>query len=246
MFTNTQIKDRSKQLITAGRPNAITVGLVFLLISVVLAILSGRLLGVDLSQKEYKDLVNAYASGNFDYVFDAVTKNMPSPAAQIIDFALQLMLMVINYGWLIYLINVMRHTGQACYGNLLDGFSMIGRILVLEIIRGIFIFLWSLLLVIPGIIAAYRYSLASYILIDHPEYTPLQCLRESKRLMDGHKARLFSLQLSMLGWYLLSAIPYVGYLARVWVTPYTSMAMAVFYENRMAMERFEGGASPLV
>ena len=99
--------------------------------------------------------------------------------------------------------------------------------ILLNIVEGILIFLWSLLLVVPGIIAAYRYRLALYILIDHPEKTVIQCIRESKEMMRGHKAELFRLDLSMIGWLLLDMfVPF----AAVWTAPYTNTVWALYYE----------------
>lgn len=91
----------------------------------------------------------------------------------------------------------------------------------MTILTGIFIFLWSLLLIIPGIIAAYRYRMALYLLLDNPNMSVYQCIRESKRMMVGHKAELFVLDLSFLGWYILSAVPFVS----IWVTPIRRLPM---------------------
>lgn len=79
------------------------------------------------------------------------------------------------------------------------------RCLGLFLLMGIFIFLWSLLLVVPGIIAAYRYSMAPYLMAENPDIGALEAIRRSKEMMNGHKARLFFLQLSFIGWMLLSA-----------------------------------------
>jgi uncharacterized membrane protein len=64
----------------------------------------------------------------------------------------------------------------------------------------IFTFLWTLLFIIPGIIAFYRYRLAFYILIDNPDIGPLEAINISKALMDGNKGKLFCLDLSFIGW----------------------------------------------
>ena len=98
-------------------------------------------------------------------------------------------------------------------------------------LRDLFIWLWSLLFVIPGIIAAYRYSMALYILLDHPEFGIMDCLRESKAITAGHKMELFKLDLSFLGWGLLTALPYVGFLISVFVTPYYAITHAFYYER---------------
>ena len=91
-------------------------------------------------------------------------------------------------------------------GELFSRFDFFGKALLLNLYTALLTFLWSLLLVIPGIIATYRYSLAFYVLCDNPEMSVTECVNESKRLMDGHKGRLFCLHLSFIGWRLLSAL----------------------------------------
>ena len=81
----------------------------------------------------------------------------------------------------------------------------------MSILRSLIVFAWSLLLVVPGIIAAYRYAMADYILYRHPEMGVMEVLRESKERMQGRKGRLFCLQISFIGWMLLTMAP--GYAA---------------------------------
>ena len=78
----------------------------------------------------------------------------------------------------------------------------------MNLMRTLIVLLWSLLLVIPGIVAAYRYAMADYILYRHPEMGVMDVLRESKRCMQGRKGRLFFLHLSFLGWMLLIIVPF--------------------------------------
>jgi uncharacterized membrane protein len=87
------------------------------------------------------------------------------------------------------------------------GFDQFGKAFVLSLVMGIFILLWALLFIIPGIIAAIRYSQAFYIMHDNPELSAMQCLNESKKMMAGNKAKLFTLTLSFIGWALLAVIP---------------------------------------
>lgn len=77
----------------------------------------------------------------------------------------------------------------------------------MSILRSLIVFAWSLLLVVPGIIAAYRYAMADYILAQHPEMGVMEALNASKQCMQGHKGRLFCLQFSFIGWMLLTMVP---------------------------------------
>lgn len=77
----------------------------------------------------------------------------------------------------------------------------------LNFLRSLFIGLWSLLFIIPGIVAAYRYAMADYLLCIHPEMGVMDALRESKTRMMGRKWRMFCLEWSFVGWQLLSLVP---------------------------------------
>lgn len=85
------------------------------------------------------------------------------------------------------------------YDRLGTGFGM-------QFFRGLFIFLWSLLLVIPGIIASYSYSMTAYILCENPEMTAREAIKKSKELMKGNRWRLFCLELSFIGWEILAGV----------------------------------------
>ena len=67
------------------------------------------------------------------------------------------------------------------------------------------------------------------LLLDHPEMSAMDCIRESKRIMSGNKGQLFVLDLSFIGWWILAGIPIVGLFVRVWVVPYTHMTYALYY-----------------
>lgn len=111
-------------------------------------------------------------------------------------------------------------------------------ILIIQLVQGLFIFLWSLLLLIPGIIKGYAYSQAFYIYKDNLERNPseylsaVDCITESRQLMDGHKFRLFQLHLSFIGWYLLEVVTFG--VASIFVRPYIATAEAVCYDNLIA------------
>ncbi len=87
------------------------------------------------------------------------------------------------------------------------GFERFGKALGLFLFRLLFIYLWSLLFIIPGIIASIRYSQAFFVLADDPQKSIRQCMDESKAMMRGNKGTYFLLSLSFIGWFLLAAIP---------------------------------------
>ena len=97
------------------------------------------------------------------------------------------------------------------------------------LMTAIYTFLWSLLFVIPGIVKAYSYSMAVYIKVDHPDYDWRRCIQESQEMMDGHKADLFMLDLSFLGWMIVGTL--CAGVGMFWVTAYIEAAHAQFYED---------------
>ena len=130
-----------------------------------------------------------------------------------------------------YFLGLVRKTTKADdFNSLIDGVKEkpLDQ-LVLGLLLTIFVALWSLLFVIPGIIMAYAYSMAAYVKVDHPEYSPIQAIRASAELMRGHKWQLFVLDLSFIGWYLLSFVTFG--LASLWVAPYVAASRAEFYQE---------------
>lgn len=115
-------------------------------------------------------------------------------------------------------------------GDVFKGFSedFKGNV-ILGILSTIYIFLWSLLFMVPGIIKTYAYSMIFYIKSDHPEYDYKMCLDESQRIMNGHKMELFVLQLSFIGWMIVGALC-LG-IGTFWATAYMSAATAQFYDE---------------
>ena len=106
-------------------------------------------------------------------------------------------------------------------------------------LMGLFIALWSLLLVIPGIIKCFSYAMTPFILEENPELSANEAIDRSRAMMKGHKFDLFWLLLSFIGWYLLCIIT-LG-LAALWVTPYIETAVGAFYEDVKADYEVNGG-----
>ena len=102
-------------------------------------------------------------------------------------------------------------------------------------VEGTYVSLWSLLLIVPGIVKVFAYAMTRFVALDHPDWTANQCITESRRLMDGNKWRYFCLNLSFFGWWILlivaSSIPIGGNLAQWFFIPYLETAKAAFYEE---------------
>ena len=122
--------------------------------------------------------------------------------------------------------------GQGRLGMMFEGFRNFGNALGVYILSLIFIFLWLLLLIIPGIIASFAYSQAMYLIADDPTLGPLEAIRKSKEMMKGHKSRLFMIHLRMFGWALVCILTLgIGFL---WLGPYTATSLACFYNDLIA------------
>jgi len=115
------------------------------------------------------------------------------------------------------------------FETMFSGFSNFVNTFVLGLLNMIFLVLWSLLLVIPGIIKSYSYSMSYYIMADNPEISANLAITKSREIMDGFKWRLFCLDFSFIGWLLLSALTFgIGY---IFLAPYMEAAHTVFYEE---------------
>ena len=118
--------------------------------------------------------------------------------------------------------------GKTEFNTGFTGFDRFVDTLVAELMKTIFIALWTLLFVIPGIIAAFRYSMVFYILADNPKMSGYAALQKSKEMMHGHKGELFGLELSFIGWYLLCIVTFG--LAAIYVAPYVYATRTNFYQ----------------
>lgn len=117
-----------------------------------------------------------------------------------------LLAIVLGAGFALYCMAI-RRGERAEYLTLFDGFSFVGKLIALTIITYAFIWLWSMLFIIPGIIAAYRYRFALLNLYENPGISVMEALNMSKRQTMGYKGQLFALDLSYLGWSLLASLP---------------------------------------
>jgi len=104
-----------------------------------------------------------------------------------------------------------------------------------RLLQSIYTLLWSLLFIIPGIVASYSYAMTGYILAEHPELTASEAIGLSKKLMSGNRWRLFCLQLSFIGWSILCSFT-LG-IGNLWLNPYKQAATAVFYREISGTEQ---------
>ncbi|MFR1432991.1 MAG: DUF975 family protein [Coprococcus comes] len=125
---------------------------------------------------------------------------------------------------------ILNQTAQPGSGTLLDGFRSghYVNIVLTMFLRDLFTALWSLLLVVPGIVKHYEYLMVPYIIAENPAMDYKEAFQISKQMMDGEKMEAFIMDLSFLGWYLLSAVT-CGLLAIFYVNPYVQASFAEMY-----------------
>jgi uncharacterized membrane protein len=134
----------------------------------------------------------------------------------------------LSLGLALFSLNLSRNR-NAELEQVFDGFKNFGTAFLAYLLMAIFIFLWLLLLIVPGIIAALSYALTPYIIVENPTIQPMDAIDKSKAMMDGYKAKLFRLYLRFLGWGLLCLLTLgIGFL---WLAPYMGITMAKFYDD---------------
>lgn len=118
---------------------------------------------------------------------------------------------------------------EAKSDQIFDGFKNFGNSIGAYLLMGLFVLLWTLLLIIPGIIAALSYSMTFFIIADNEDIGPMDAIDESKRMMDGYKGKLFRMYLRFLGWSILCLLTLgIGFL---WFIPYAYVSLAKFYDD---------------
>lgn len=163
----------------------------------------------------------------FDFMNEAYVLYLPSGIAWFVAILVALITTVLNAGFACYCLGI-RRGKEMPLTSLFDGFSMAGKIILLEIVMYIFVCLWSLLLIIPGIIATYRYRFALYNLLENPDIGIMDAIKMSKEQTRGFKWQLFVLDLSFLGWQILALFTFdILYL---WLAPYMKLADIAFYD----------------
>lgn len=135
---------------------------------------------------------------------------------------------VLQLGYARFLLR--QHDGKPTeFNDLFSQFDRFGTGFAQHFLRSLYTLLWSLLLIVPGIIAALSYAMTPFILEEHPELTANEAIRRSKELMRGHKTDLFILELTFIGWSLLCILTLnLGHIA---LNPYKNAAYAVFYRE---------------
>lgn len=135
----------------------------------------------------------------------------------------------LTLGYIFFIMAAKSDKENAALERIFDGFKDFSRSLTAFLLMLLYIILWSLLFVIPGIIMAYAYSMTFFILAEDKTISASDALKKSKQIMMGYKFKLFCLQLRFFGWFILCGLTF-GILS-FWIMPYVSMAVLNFYHD---------------
>ena len=142
---------------------------------------------------------------------------------------LALLLLPMGYSYSVAFLNDIRNGKEPFkVETLFDGYKDFMRIFGTTLLMNVYIFLWTLLLIVPGIIKSISYSQTYYVLKDNPELKFNEAIERSMEMMEGHKMQYFLLMLSFIGWIILIILT-CGILS-LWVTPYMNATFANYYE----------------
>ena len=237
-----EVKIDARQRLRGRKPSAFLVAAVYLLISCVISVLVYRLSGYsDYVDGVYKMCDDVMQNGAQPYMVPYPSVN---PLGIVLSAALLLMSVVLEFGFEGCCLQFARRE-KAGVRDLFNGFNQFGRAVALMVLRTLIVCALSLLFVIPGVIAFYRYRTAVYVMLDHPEMNVFQCLAETARQTRGHKMEYFMLDLSFIAWlivsYLVSYLVYVPVLD-IWVSPYMGTARALYHDRLNG--RYDPNAEP--
>lgn len=147
----------------------------------------------------------------------------------IFSIALAFIGSIISIGYSRFNLDLIDFKNQPNINTLFGYFRFWKTAICTSLLKGLYVFLWTLLFIIPGIIASYDYAMTDYILAEHPELTATQAIEQSKMMMFGNRFRLFCLELSFIGWDFLCMLTLgIGF---IWLIPYKQASYAAFYRE---------------
>lgn len=142
---------------------------------------------------------------------------------------------VIELGYARFNLNLVDRK-EAAVDQLFAYFSRWRTAIAARFLTSLYTFLWTLLFIIPGILASYSYAMTGYILAENPEMSAGEAIARSKEMMDGNRWRLFCLQFSFIGWGILCA--FTCGIGNLWLVPYKQAAEAAFYREISGTEHW--------
>jgi uncharacterized membrane protein len=182
--------------------------------------------------------VNAVSGNTISRKSESMTVRIPTAFIPVFAFLISSIIMlailslflggVIKLGYCRFNQNLINNT-EPQFSDLFSRFDIFWKACGMNLLIQLYTLLWSLLFVIPGIIASQSYAMAPYIMADNPYISIQEAIQQSKDMMYGNKWRLLCLNISFIGWMILSAFT-LG-IGLLWLNPYISAAQAAFYND---------------
>lgn len=181
-------------------------------------------------------LINAVLPNAIDIIMNGgfttrINQDQTSFSADMVSLLVSIVLIPLSvtvYWFYLSLIRNEQPQISQVFSNLKDIKKFL-KLLGLSFLQHLLVFLWSFLLVVPGIVKALAYSQSYYLLRDHPEYSVIQAITESRMRMKGYKWKYFLLGLSFIGWGILCLFT-LG-IGLLWLIPYIATSIATFYNE---------------
>jgi len=228
ILSRAELKEKAKEKLNGNWGNPLVTTLIYLLISIAASYIGATILG----------FVAGIAIGGIGILIRnyELMSTMAELTGNLISFIVSIFIAPLTVGFLSYFLMFVKGE-DAQLNNLFDGYKKsFGNSALAALLMGVYIFLWTLLLIVPGIIKTYAYSMVQFIIADDPTISASEALKKSEEMMKGHKWEFCVLQLSFLGWELLAILTCgIGFL---WLTPYMQSTYSNYYINLKA--EYEG------
>lgn len=221
MMNRIELKQEAKSVVRSAQVSPYLFTLIYL---VLMALLSSAVVYVNGGIAVY--LQTYFPNVTIPVVLRPVA--MPAMLITLITVVSWLLRVLLEGGWVLYHLGV-RRGEEMPYATFFDGFAFIGKLILVNLVTSIFVFLWSMLLFIPGIIASYRYRFAIYNLCENPDMGVMEAISMSCAQTSGYKGDLFLLDLTFIGWNLLCAL--TAGILDIWIAPYIMQTNIGYFQE---------------
>ena len=229
------IKDRSKLIVKASKPNILLIGLAYVVILYVIDLLCSYLSGY----ATVSEVVTGYARKGMVPTYEELMGLVPaiSWSASVLIVLNMLGRIMMQAGYQGYCLMISRGV-TTTFKDIFMSFGYITKVVVINLVTYIIVSVGFALLIVPGVILSYSYRMAIYIMYDNPQLSPIECMRQSRIMMKGRKMELFVYDLSFIGWKIASGISQVIAIVPIldaFVCPYMGITYAGFYNAAIGM-----------
>ena len=231
MLDRIQLKREAKEIVRNARVSAYLVAFIYLALVTVLALIDTYVSGTVVT--DLQELQVFYPEIRIPEFLLWATE-IPATVVIFVSILVALLTAVLGAGWALYHLGVRRGEEMECT-TLFDGFSFVGKVILLNLAVSVSITLWTFVLVVPGIIASYRLRFAVYNLCENPEIGILEAMNMSTAQTRDYKMDLFVLDLTFVGWSLLSVLT-LGILS-IWIDPYIAQTNIGYFQQ---LKRIKG------